>query len=138
MADKLSPSRRSWNMSRIPSKNTRTELQVRSLIHSMGLRYRLHSKKLPGKPDLVFPKYKTVIFVNGCFWHRHKGCKITTTPKTNTKFWKNKFSYNVARDKEHQRELLKLGWNVVVVWQCELKDKKSLTEKVSDIFSKTI
>lgn len=130
MTDRLTPLQRSWNMSRIHSKNTRTELQVRSLIHSMGFRYRLHCRELPGKPDLVFPKYKTVVFVHGCFWHRHEGCKITTTPKSNTEFWEKKFLYNVARDADHRQQLLHMGWNIVVIWQCELKDKKGLEDKI--------
>lgn len=104
---------------------------VRSLIHSMGFRYRLHRKDLPGKPDIVFPKYKTVIFVHGCFWHRHEGCKITTTPKSNTAFWKKKFAYNVKRDVEHQAKLKELGWKVLIVWQCELKNKEELAHKIS-------
>jgi len=113
-------------MSRIPSKNTKTELVVRSLVHSMGYRYRLHRKDLPGKPDMVFPKYRTVIFVHGCFWHRHEGCKITTTPKTNTEFWEKKFARNIALDVEHQQKLREMGWKVTVVWQCELKDLNKL------------
>lgn len=130
MTDKLTPEKRSWNMSRIRSKNTRTETEVRSLVHSMGFRYRLHRKDLPGKPDIVLPKYKTVVFVHGCFWHRHKGCKITTTPKSNTEFWKEKFAYNVKRDIEHQKKLKEMGWKVLIVWQCELKNKEDLASKV--------
>ncbi len=131
MTDRLTPSRRSWNMSRIPSKNTKTELVVRSLVHSIGYRYRLHRKDLPGKPDMVFSKYRTVIFIHGCFWHRHKGCKITTTPKTNTEFWKKKFNRNIALDAEHQQKLLEAGWKVTVVWQCELKDLNKLAARIS-------
>lgn len=131
MTDKLTPDRRSWNMSRIRSKNTRTEMGVRSLIHSMGFRYRLHRKDLPGKPDIVFSKYKTVIFVHGCFWHRHEGCKITTTPKSNTEFWEKKFAYNVKRDIEHQGKLKEMGWKVLIVWQCELKNKVDLAHRIS-------
>ena len=131
MTDKLTPDRRSWNMSRIRSKNTSTEIEVRSLLHSAGFRYRLHRKDLPGKPDLVLPKYRTVIFVHGCFWHRHEGCKITTTPKTNTEFWEKKFAYNVKRDIEHRKKLEEMGWKVLIVWQCELKNKEALSHRIS-------
>lgn len=131
MTDRLTPSQRSWNMSQIHSKNTGTEMKVRSLLHSMGYRYRLHRKDLPGKPDVVLPKYKTVMFVHGCFWHRHEGCKITTTPKTNTEFWEEKFARNVERDIERQNKLAEMGWKVIIVWQCELKDLNSLAKRIS-------
>ncbi len=129
--DKLSPEKRSWNMSRIKSQNTKPELQLRKVLHDMGFRYRLHDKKLPGSPDLVFPKYKAVIFVHGCFWHRH-GCKQTTTPATRKDFWKAKFKTNTKRDKKNIQELQNAGWRVMVVWECELKnsDKNNLYETV--------
>jgi DNA mismatch endonuclease (patch repair protein) len=106
-------------MSRIRSENTRPEKVVRSLLHSIGYRFSLHRRDLPGKPDIVLPKYKTVIFVHGCFWHRHQGCKNTTTPKTNAEFWGKKFSENIARDRKKKSNLEDLGWNVVIVWECE-------------------
>jgi len=121
MADKLTPERRSWNMSRIRSKNTKPELIVRSLLHRMGFRFRVNRKDLLGKPDIVLPKYKTVIFVHGCFWHRHKGCKGATTPSTRREFWEKKFKDNTNRDKRNRRELKKAGWNVIVLWECEVK-----------------
>ncbi len=121
MVDKLTPEKRSWNMSRIRSKNTKPELIVRSLLHRMGFRFRLHRKDLPGKPDIVLPKYKTVIFVHGCFWHRHKDCKVATTPSTRREFWEKKFKDNVARDERNQRQLRQLGWHVYVLWECEVK-----------------
>ena len=121
LMDKISPERRSWNMSRIRSKDTAPELRVRSALHRAGYRFRLHVKDLPGKPDIVLPKYKTVIFVHGCFWHRHKGCPEASVPSTNQEYWKKKFQRNVERDKQDQAELKKLGWRVIVVWGCETK-----------------
>ncbi len=128
--DVVSKEKRSWNMSRIRSKDTAPELAVRSLLHRNGFRFRLHVKDLPGKPDIVLPKYKTVIEVRGCFWHRHPGCKIATTPSTNTEFWQKKFALNVARDKENEEKLKQLGWNVIVIWSCFLKVKKLSEEQI--------
>ena len=124
MADSLTPEHRSWNMSRIRSRDTKPERVVRSLLHGMGYRFTVNGPKnrtLPGRPDIVLPKYRTVIFVHGCFWHRHKGCKGTTTPKTRTDWWEAKFAGNVERDRRNQRSLRKEGWKVVVVWKCEIK-----------------
>ena len=121
--DRLTPEKRSWNMSRIKSKDTTPERIVRSFLHRNGFRFRLHVKDLSGKPDIVLPKYKTVIEVRGCYWHRHEGCKDVTTPSTNTEFWQKKFAENVARDKRTEQELKKLGWNVIVVWECEIENK---------------
>jgi DNA mismatch endonuclease, patch repair protein len=121
MVDKLTPERRSWNMSRIRSKNTKPELIVRSLLHRMGFRFRVNRKDLPGKPDIVLPKYMAVIFVHGCFWHRHTGCKGATTPSTRREFWEKKFKANTDRDKRNRRELKKAGWNVIVLWECDVK-----------------
>jgi len=120
MVDFLSPRERSERMSRIRGKDTRPELALRKVLHGLGFRYRLHGKNLPGKPDLVFPRYKTVVFVHGCFWHRHPGCSIATTPKSNTPFWVEKFEKNVARDANVTAQLEKQGWNVLVAWECEL------------------
>ena len=129
--DKLSPEKRSWNMSRIRSQNTKPELQLRKALHSKGFRYRLHDKKLPGSPDLVFPKHKAAIFVHGCFWHRH-GCKQTTTPATREDFWKAKFKANVERDGKNIKEIEAAGWRVMIVWECELKkaEENDLFEKI--------
>jgi len=118
--DKLTPEKRSWNMSRIKSKDTAPESIVRPFLHRNVFRFRLHVKDLPGKPDIVLPKYKTVIEVRGCYWHRHEGCKDATTPSTNTEFWQKKFAENVARDKRSEQDLKALGWNVIVVWECEV------------------
>ena len=121
--DTHSPSQRSWNMSRIKSKDTTPERLVRSFLHRNGFRFRLHVKKLPGHPDIVLPKYKTVIEVRGCFWHRHAGCKKTTTPLTNAEFWQKKFAENIARDQHTEKKLKSLGWNVLIVWECEVENK---------------
>ncbi|WP_017903184.1 very short patch repair endonuclease [Pseudomonas asplenii] len=124
MTDILSPAERSKRMSRIRSKDTRPELILRKILHGLGLRYRLHSASLPGKPDLIFPRYNVVVFVHGCFWHRHAGCKIATTPKSNTPFWLEKFEKNVERDIRVRSQLENLGWRVFVVWECELASTK--------------
>lgn len=112
---------RSYNMSRIKGKNTKPEEIVRKYLFFKGFRYRKNDKRLPGTPDIVLPKYKTAIFVNGCFWHGHKNCRYFVIPKTNTDFWLNKINTNIERDKRKQEALKELGWNVVVVWECELK-----------------
>lgn len=113
-------------MSRVKSRDTEPELIVRKMLHAMGFRFRLQRKDLPGTPDIILPKYRTVIFVHGCFWHRHEGCRYTTTPKTNVAFWNKKFSTNVDRDRSNQNELKEMGWKVLVVWQCEIKDSDAL------------
>lgn len=120
MVDFLSPSERSERMSRIRGKDTQPELALRRVLHGLGLRYRLHGAGLPGKPDLVFPRYKAVVFVHGCFWHRHAGCNIATLPKSNTSFWIEKFQRNVARDTRVVAQLEVQGWRVFVAWECEL------------------
>ena len=114
---------RSYNMSRIKGKNTKPEEIVRKYLFSKGFRYRKNDKRLPGTPDIVLPKYKTVIFVNGCFWHGHKDCRYFVIPKTNTDFWLNKIDANIERDKLKQEALKELGWNVIIVWECKLKPK---------------
>tara|TARA_B100000282_G_C31667305_1_gene460473 strand:+ start:148 stop:543 length:396 start_codon:yes stop_codon:yes gene_type:complete len=121
---------RSRNMAAIKSKNTKPEIKVRKLLHSMGYRFRLHMKDLPGNPDIVLKKYKTVIYVNGCFWHRHPNCKYASTPKTRTSFWSQKFQSNVERDNKNYIKIKNLGWKYIVVWECELKNKSDLVEKL--------
>ena len=108
-------------MSRIRGKNTTPEVQLRKLLHAAGYRFRLHGRNLPGKPDIVLKKYKTAIFVHGCFWHRHEGCAGATVPKTRTKFWTAKFQDTVQRDQRKQQELEKSGWRVITVWECDLR-----------------
>ena len=121
MRDRLSKERRSWNMSRIRGKNTTPEIVVRSVLHRLGYRFRLHAKKLPGRPDVVLPKYRTAVFVHGCFWHRHRGCKNCTTPTNNRAFWVAKLGGNAARDRRNQSALVRLGWRVVTIWECETR-----------------
>ena len=122
--DRLTPEQRSANMSKIRSKDTKPEMLVRRHLHALGFRYRLHASKLPGHPDLVLPKWHTVIFVNGCFWHKHEGCRYFVVPKSNTEFWMNKISRNVERDADNTKKLIDMGWKVVTVWECELKKEK--------------
>lgn len=117
---------RSRMMAGIKSSDTAPEMLVRRYLHAAGLRFTLHNKKLPGRPDLVFPKHRVVIFVNGCFWHRHLGCSLATMPSTNTEFWAGKFAATVTRDKNKSEQLKQLGWNVLMVWECELGDADSL------------
>lgn len=123
MADVLSKEQRQKCMSHIKSKNTKPEVLVRRFLFAHGFRFRLHRKDLPGKPDIVLPKYKTVIFINGCFWHGHSGCKYATIPETNHEFWLSKISGNIERDKSTYAKLDALGWRVVEIWQCQLKPK---------------
>lgn len=122
--DRHSAEIRSYNMSMIKSTGTKPEEMVRKYLFSKGLRYRKNVKTLPGKPDIVLRKYKTVVFVNGCFWHGHKGCRFFVMPKSNIEFWTEKISKNIARDKVTNIELENLGWNVITVWECELKKDK--------------
>ena len=126
---------RSKNMAAIKSKNTKPEIKVRKVLHSMGYRFRLHSKDLPGSPDIVLPKYKTVIFVHGCFWHRHENCKYASNPKTRQEFWNKKFKENIKRDSEIQDKIKNLDWRSVVIWECETKNIGNLREKIIDVFN---
>ena len=138
MPDVHSPATRSYNMSRIKGKDTKPELLVRQYLHAQGMRYRLHDRKLPGKPDIVLPKYKTVVFVHGCFWHRHEGCRYFVVPKTRTEFWMDKIGRNVINDERQQAELTLAGWKVLTVWECELKPavrEQTLEELFSTISS---
>lgn len=129
--DNLSRERRSWNMSRIRSSNTRPERLVRSLLHNLGYRFRLNRKDLPGKPDIVLPKYRTAIYVHGCFWHRHRGCALAYVPKSNLPFWNKKFSRNVQRDLEVTSALEQAGWRQLVIWECEIKDQRALADRLT-------
>lgn len=115
---------RSFNMSRIKGKNTKPEILVRKYLFSQGLRYRLYSKILPGSPDIVLPKYRTVIFINGCFWHGHEGCKYFVIPKTRTEWWQNKININRENDRKNNELLKDLKWNVITVWECSLRKEK--------------
>ncbi|WP_458391732.1 very short patch repair endonuclease [Rhizobium laguerreae] len=128
MVDRISPERRSQNMARIKGHNTAPELRVRKLLHRLGYRFRLHSKDLPGTPDIVLAKHRSVIFVHGCFWHRHPGCRLSYMPKSRLDFWSKKFQANVKRDQEAIDLLQSVGWRVLVLWECETKDDR-VTEK---------
>lgn len=121
MADVHTREKRSYNMSRIRGKDTKPEEIVRKYLFSQGFRYRKNDSRLPGKPDIVLPKYKTVIFVNGCFWHGHTGCKYFVWPQNNAEFWKKKITGNISRDAQIQSELQHSGWKVITIWECELK-----------------
>ncbi|MST69702.1 DNA mismatch endonuclease Vsr [Clostridiales Family XIII bacterium RF-744-FAT-WT-3] len=133
--DSVSSEQRSWNMSRIKAKDTKIEVLVRQYLFSKGYRFRKNDKRYPGKPDVVLPKYKTVIFVNGCFWHMHKNCKYGRIPKSNVDYWKLKLERNVQNDKKHYKELEKEGWRVIVLWECELKkDFDAIMEKTIESF----
>lgn len=135
MTDVHDPKVRSYNMSQIKGKDTIPEMVVRKFLHSHGIRYRLHDKNLPGKPDLVLKKFNSIIFIHGCFWHGHKGCKYFVIPKTRTEWWLNKINHNKENDQESIVELRKLGWNIITIWECELKgDKKRKT--LSSLLSK--
>lgn len=136
MTDVHDKSTRSFNMSRIRGKDTKPEMVVRRFLHTNGYRYRLHDKKLPGKPDIVLPKYKTVIFVNGCFWHGHEGCKYFVIPKTNTQWWVEKIGMTKKKDEVNYSKIKEAGYKVVIIWECELKSSlvegtlKSLIHKI--------
>lgn len=131
--DRLTKEKRSWNMSRIRSKNTKPEIRLRSLLHKAGYRFRLHARKLPGTPDIVLPKYRSVIFVHGCFWHRHNDCANSTMPKTRIEFWESKFKTTVERDQDKIEKLRLAGWRVIIVWECELdKNDGLLIRRISE------
>lgn len=133
--DHLSPEKRSWNMSHIKSKNTTPERTVRSFLHRNGFRFRLHVKDLPGKPDIVLPKYRTVIEIRGCFWHRHEGCKYAYVPKTRLEFWQKKFNENIQRDLKNQKLLTEVGYRVLILWECEISEVRmqELCTQITDI-----
>lgn len=131
--DTVSPARRSEIMARVTSKDTRPEIAARRLLHSLGFRFRLHRNSLPGKPDIVLPRWRTVVFVHGCFWHRHDGCPNTRIPKSKVEFWTRKLDGNARRDQIARARLESLGWRVLVIWECELKDIGSLTNRVESL-----
>ncbi|MGG9960209.1 very short patch repair endonuclease [Ferruginibacter sp. SUN106] len=141
MADVHDKKTRSYNMSRIKGKDTKPEMLVRKFLHAHGFRYKLHDKKLPGKPDIVLPKYKTVIFVHGCFWHGHSGCKYYVVPKTRTEWWRNKINKNKLKDHIAIRALRLAGWKVVEVWECNLKTaflETTLQQLLQNILKNTL
>ncbi len=135
MADSLSPEHRSWNMSRIRDKDTSIEVKVRKYLFANGFRFRKNDKRYPGKPDVVLPKYHTVIFIHGCFWHRHQGCRRATTPSTRQEYWLKKFERNVENDCRHKEQLEADGWKVIVLWECEINNRfdKIMSHTVKEI-----
>ena len=135
MVDHISPERRSWLMSRVRGKNTTPEIRVRKFAHSKGLRFRLHRKDLPGKPDLVFPKHRVALFVHGCFWHRHHGCSKASVPRSNTAYWLEKFAQNIERDTRTHAALSALGWRTFVIWECETKNNAILEDRIAEVTS---
>ncbi|NTV82515.1 DNA mismatch endonuclease Vsr [Chlorobaculum thiosulfatiphilum] len=130
MTDIFPNEKRSWIMSRVRGKNTSPEIKIRSLVHGLGFRFRLHRKDLPGKPDLVFPSRKKIIFVHGCFWHGHDCVRGRRVPKTNSVYWVEKIHRNIDRDAKHQSELQTLGWDVLVIWECEMRTPEILSRKI--------
>ncbi len=138
MADSLTPAQRSERMGRVRSKHTTPELVVRRTLHRLGFRFRLHGRGLPGKPDIVLAKHRTVIFVNGCFWHRHdaSSCKLSRMPKSRQDFWIPKLNANKARDKANYERLQREGWRVRLVWECQLNDKEKLEKQLGECFRK--
>lgn len=131
--DHIAPERRSWLMSRVGSKDTSAEMRVRRTAHALGLRYRLHRRDLPGTPDLVFPKDRLVIFVHGCFWHRHPNCKKASMPKSRTEYWQAKFNRNVERDRQTLERLKELGWRTAVIWECETRTEGEIVRSLDRI-----
>ncbi len=129
--DRISSKHRSWNMSRIRGRDTGPEKIVRSVLHRMGYRFRLHRRDLPGRPDIVLPKHNTVVFVHGCFWHRHARCRFAYTPKTRVRFWSDKFAENIRRDARTRRALQRLGWRVIIVWECQTGSTESLGRRLA-------
>lgn len=130
MADVLTKEQRHLNMSHIRGKDTKPEEIIRKYLFSKGYRYRKNDSRYPGKPDIILPKYHAAVFVHGCFWHRHPGCRYATTPATNREFWQKKFDQNVARDKRVKEELETLGWNVIIVWECEISKKADRNKRL--------
>ena len=132
--DRLSKEKRSWNMSLIKGRDTKPEMIVRKMLHRLGYRFRLHRKNLPGTPDIVLPKYNTVIFVHGCFWHRHAGCRYAYKPKSRVNFWQDKFRQNMERDRKVSLQLKELGWQVEIIWECETKNNEKLVQQLTRLF----
>ena len=134
MIDRVTTEKRSEIMRAVRGKDTGPEMVVRSAAHRLGLRFRLHASQLPGRPDMVLRKWKTVIFINGCYWHRHRGCRKTTTPKSNAEFWNAKFLRNQQRDRRNYRELKDLGWRVIVLWECEVASIAQASDRLRALF----
>jgi DNA mismatch endonuclease (patch repair protein) len=130
MPDKFTPQERSRIMARVKSRDTAPEKMVRKILHRMGYRFRLRSAKLPGKPDVILPKHKKIVFVHGCFWHGHEGCRRSLRPASNSEYWNRKIDRNIARDARVQQELKEMGWKVLVIWQCQMRDASTVEERL--------
>lgn len=130
MTDTISKDRRSANMRAVRSRNTRPEIRVRQIAHGLGYRFRLHRSDLPGKPDIVFPGRQKAVFVHGCFWHQHNGCRRAGIPRSNSRFWRRKLARNAARDADQLAAIKKRGWRALVIWECQIKDEKRLTARL--------
>ena len=135
MTDIVDSQKRSEMMSRIRGRDTKPEIIVRRIAHRLGFRFRIHRKDLPGCPDIVFPRYRAVIMVHGCFWHRHPGCRYAYTPKTRVRFWQDKFESNVVRDSRNETALHELGWRVLVIWECETKDLGAVEDRIKEFLA---
>lgn len=135
MADSITPAQRSANMAKVKGQNTKPEKVVRSLLHGMGYRFRLHRKDLPGKPDIVLPKHRKVVFVHGCFWHGHESCRRAARPSSNTEFWNIKINGNMERDQRAMLNLAALGWCALTIWECELRDKELLRKTLKNFLT---
>jgi DNA mismatch endonuclease (patch repair protein) len=133
---KPAPLSRSQIMARVKNRDTKPEVFVRKIVHRLGFRFRLHRKDLPGRPDMVFPRFGLALFVHGCFWHRHPGCRLTTTPKTNAAFWDAKFARNVDRDRQVVQHLLASGWKVATIWECETRTPAKLERRLAKLFKR--
>ena len=133
MTDIVDQATRSRMMARIHNRDTAPEMAVRRELYSLGIRYRLHNGKLPGRPDIVIRRLRTVIFVHGCYWHRHPGCRLAYTPKSNVEFWQRKLEGNAIRDIENQAHLIEMGWRVIVIWECEIRDRTALRERLAKL-----
>lgn len=132
MGDVFSKEKRSWIMSRVKGRDTKPEILVRSLVHRMGYRFRIHRRDMPGNPDVVLPRHRKVIFVHGCFWHGHKRCSRSKRPSSNKRFWTDKLNKNIQRDKRFRKELRKMGWKILVVWECKTKNLQKLLLTLED------
>jgi DNA mismatch endonuclease (patch repair protein) len=133
MTDIVDQATRSRMMARIRNRDTAPEMAVRRELYRLGIRYRLHNGKLPGRPDIVIGRLRTVIFVHGCYWHRHPGCRLAYTPKSNVEFWQRKLEGNTKRDAENQARLVEMGWRVIVIWECETRDRTTLRERLAKL-----
>ncbi len=137
MADVFTVAKRSWVMSRIRGENTGPERAVRSFLHGLGFRFRLHVRNLPGRPDIVLPRHKTVVMINGCFWHHHCGCRNAVWPRNRAEFWRAKIEGTIERDRANRRALRKVGWSVITIWECQAENPVRLRRRLDSLISQT-